>query len=74
MGKNKLIAQERLQLVFRESLKADVKASEICRRHDGLAFRMAQERRKLENKIGSNSKEATAQVHTNNVDFLLEKV
>ena len=33
MAKNKLTAQERLQLVI-ESLKGDAKASELCRIHD----------------------------------------
>jgi transposase-like protein len=33
MAKNKLTAQEKLQLVI-ESLKGDVKASELCRIHD----------------------------------------
>lgn len=33
MAKRKLTAQERLQLVL-ESLRGDVKTSEICRQHD----------------------------------------
>jgi len=33
MAKNKLTSQERLQLVI-ESLKGDVKTSELCRQHD----------------------------------------
>lgn len=33
MAKNKLSAQEKLQLII-ESLKGDAKASELCRKHD----------------------------------------